>query len=155
MCAIVDANVASEVFGENPPPAAEEFLEWITDGRGVLVVGGRLYEELDGHSPGFRQWAGQAILARQMRVVNEDKVNARERQIHSARGHRSDDPHILALAQVSGARLLYSNDRDLQQDFANRRLINQPRGKIYSTLVNKNFARSHRNLLSRRDLCKL
>lgn len=155
MCAIVDANVASEVFGENPPPAAEEFLEWITDGRGVLVVGGRLYEELDGHSPDFRRWASQAILARQMRIEDEDLVNAKERQIRNAGQHRSDDPHVLALAHVSGARLLYSNDRDLQQDFGDRGLIDHPRGKVYSTLVNKSFARSHRNLLSRRDLCRV
>lgn len=26
MCAIVDANVAHEVFGDSPPPAAEKFL---------------------------------------------------------------------------------------------------------------------------------
>ncbi len=155
MCAIVDANVASEVFGENPPPAAAKFLDWITDGRGVLVVGGKLYAELDGHSPDFRLWATQAILARQMRVVNEDEVNAKERQICNAGRHRSNDPHVLALAQVSGARLLYSNDRDLQQDFGDRRLVDQPRGKVYSTLVNKNFARSHRSLLSRQDLCEV
>lgn len=154
MCAIVDLNVASEVFGEDPPPAAEEFLEWLSDGRGVLVVGGKLQEELDGHSPGFRQWASQAILARQMRIVNEHDVNDRERQIRHAREYRSDDPHVLALAQISGARLLYSNDRDLQQDFTNYRIINHPRGKVYSTLMNKSFSRSHRNLLSRRDLCR-
>lgn len=153
MCAIVDANVASEVFGEDPPPAAAEFLEWLSDGRGVLVVGGRLYDELDGHSPDFRLWASQAILARQIRIVNENEVNDREQQIRSTGTHRSDDPHVLALAQVSGARLLYSNDRNLQQDFGDPRLISQPRGKIYSTLVHKDFDRSHKSLLSRRDLC--
>ena len=155
MCAIVDLNVASEVFGEDPPPAAEEFLEWLSDGRGVLVVGGKLQEELDGHSPDFRRWASQAILARQMRVVNEDEVGDRERQIRSAGECRSDDPHVLALAQVSGARLLYSNDRALQQDFADHRLINRPRGKVYSTLVNKSFSQSHKSLLGRRDLCNV
>ena len=155
MCAIVDLNVASEVFGEDPPPAAEEFLEWLSDGRGVLVVGGKLQEELDGHSPGFRQWASQAILARQMQIVNEHAVNDRERQIRRAREHRSDDPHVLALAQVSGARLLYSNDRHLQQDFTNHRLINRPRGKVYSTLRDKNYSRSHKSLLSRRNLCNV
>ena len=45
---------------------------------------------------------------------------------------QSNDQHVIALAIVSGARLLYSNDRRLQRDFKDRRLIDPP-GKVYST----------------------
>ena len=51
-------------------------------------------------------------------------------------------PHVLALAQVSGARLLYSNDQTLQRDFKNSKLIKNPRGNVYTTLRNKNVAPS-------------
>ena len=47
MCAIVDANVAGEVFGENKPPAGKEFYNWLNTGRGQLVVGGKLLVELN------------------------------------------------------------------------------------------------------------
>lgn len=154
MCAIIDANVVAEAFGDRRPEAGEEFFKWIDAGKGVLVVGGKLYLELVRASSRFNRWAQAALLAGRMIREDENQVNARERQIVCGRNYESDDPHVLALAQISGARLLYSNDRDLQQDFANRRLINGPRGKIYSTLVNKNFARSHKSLLSRRDLCR-
>ena len=52
-----------------------------------------------------------------MRIVNKSDVDARTEQIQSEGAIRSDDPHVIALAQVSGARLLYSNDGNLQQDF--------------------------------------
>ena len=67
---------------------------------------------------------------------------------------QSDDPHILALAVVSGARLLYSNDRLLQHDFKNPALINQPRGKVYSTLYNAAFNQAKRRLLRNAPPCR-
>lgn len=51
MCAIVDANVAHEVFGDSPPPAAEKFFEWLERGSRRLVVGGKLLKELEDTSP--------------------------------------------------------------------------------------------------------
>ena len=42
MCAIVDANVAYEVFGSDRPPAGKRFFDWQSSPRGQLVVGGKL-----------------------------------------------------------------------------------------------------------------
>ena len=154
MCAIVDANVASEVFGSNPSPAGDKFFGWINKGSNRLVVGGKLLEELEKGSPGFRDWASQAELSGKMRIVNEDEVGTITEQIEHEGIHASDDPHILALAQLSGARLLYSNDNGLRQDFKDTKLIANPAGHIYSTLKNKNFSHSHRRLLGRTDICR-
>ena len=154
MCAIVDANVASEVFGSNPQPAGERFLDWVSKGSGRLVAGGKLYDELESSSPGFRDWAKAAVLAGKMRMVNEEKVNERTKQLTKERVCLSNDPHVLALAQVSGARLLYSNDKDLQQDFKDSRLIH-PEGYVYSTLKGKELTSTHKRHLGRRDLCRI
>lgn len=155
MCAIVDANVAGEVFGPSPQPAGEKFFEWINKGSNRLVAGGKLLEELELSSRDFRIWASVAISAGKMRIISESAVNARTEEIHGEGVCRSDDPHVLALAQVSGARLLYSNDRALQQDFKDKELIDSPRGRVYSTRDSKDFKRSHRQLLGRRDLCRI
>lgn len=155
MCAIVDANVAHQVFGNEQPEAGMRFLQWLESGRGLLVVGGRLYAELLQSSEEFRLWAPEALRMGKMIRENASEVNELERQIFDNGLCSSDDPHVLALAQISGARLLYSNDSALQDDFTNHTLINNPRGKIYSTRVNRNFVRSHRDLLNRRDLCSV
>ena len=158
MCAIIDANIAHEVFGDKRPEAGEEFFKWLLKGKGRLVAGSKLLEELKRTK--YRRWARQAIFyAGIFRPVIGDEVNAKTKELEQRKRkikdtYKSDDPHILALAQVSGARLLYSNDGDLQEDFGNKDLIDNPRGKVYSTRHSKNFQRSHRGLLNNRDLCR-
>lgn len=147
MCAIVDANVASEVFGSHPQLAADKFLDWIEKEGGLLVVGGRLLGELEQSSEGFRKWASVAVGAGKMKIVNESVVATKEKQIEHEGICQSNDPHVIALAQVSGARLLYSKDVDLQHDFKNKQLIDKPRGKVYS-------APNHTHLLKNKNLCK-
>ena len=117
MCAIVDANVAHEVFGPNPSPAGDGFFQWIAAGRGRLVAGGKALDELERSSADFRLWAGQAVQAGNMTIVDEGELEARTERVIDRGGYRSDDPHLLALAQVSGARLLYSNDSDFAGRF--------------------------------------
>ena len=153
MCAIVDANVAHEVFGSNPQPAGERFFDWIIKGSGRLVAGGKLLSELEDSSEGFREWAATAQIAGKMRIVRESEVDARAEYLQNEGTCRSNDHHVIALAQISGARLLYSNDRRLQQDFKNSALVSNPGGRVYSTLRTKNFSRTHRDLLRRPDLC--
>ena len=160
MCAIVDANVASEVFGPKPSPAGREFYGWVGKAHGRLVVGGKLYKELDKGSPGFSEWAKQAVLAGLVTVVDERKVDDRTDEIKRNGQHRSNDPHVLALAQVSRARLLFTNDRQLEQDFGNKSLIDEPRGRVYHTRDihvpndNKEFSNAHRRLLNNKSLCR-
>ena len=152
MCAIIDANVAHEVFGSNRPSAGKEFFDWINKGRGRLVAGGNLLAELNRTSA--RDWARQALNAGLIRNVSDEYVNARTTELLSQQRCRSDDPHIIALAQISGARLLYSNDGDLRDDFKTKSLVDKPRGKVYSTRETGDFTTSHRNLLTRKDLCQ-
>ena len=157
MCAIVDANVANEVFGPSQSPAGEKFYAWINAAAGRLVVGGKLLEELEEGSPKFREWASTLGDAGRMRTVNADQVNAKAEEMKNK--CVSDDSHIIALAQISGARLLYTNEssekkKRLCEDFKNRNLINQPRGKIYTSRKNKRFTSTHKRLLGRQDLCQ-
>lgn len=155
MGAILDTNVASEVFGSNRPEAGKKFFDWINKGAGKLVVGGKLLEELN--STPAREWIRQGILSVRVREEDKAKVKAYTRKLQSKGGFKSDDPHILALAQVSGSRLLYSNDSDLQKDFGNKELVDRPRGKVYSSKRSGGrFQRSHRKLLlelKNGDLC--
>ena len=103
---ILDANIADEVFRPNGPEAGVKFLNWIKDGIGCLVVGGTLLEELNRTS--VREWARQALSAGLIRSVSAGKVNTRTEMLQNEGTCRSNDPHVIALAQVSGARLLYS-----------------------------------------------
>ena len=152
MCAILDANVAGQVFGVERSAAGQAFFEWIDSGRGRLVIGGRLRRELD-RNLAFRAWRQQAIVAGRITLLNDEAVDGRAGQLEQENTCRSDDEHVVAVAQLSGARLLYTNDGDLQGDFDDRRLIDHPRGRVYTTRVRADLTRVHRRLLANRNLC--
>ena len=147
MCAILDNDIAYQVFGDGRPPAGEEFFNWIDSGRGRLIAGGKLLEELD-RTKNFSVWWKQAVLAGLAELVDSDAVRQETTQLAEQKACRSNDPHVVALAIVGGARLVYTNDRKLQRDFGDRQLINGPPGRVYSTLKSGNFTRRKRKLLA-------
>ena len=152
MCAIVDNNVASEVFGNRPPEAGKRFRNWLGNRNGRLVVGGKLLEELKGNS-GFREWFQQNQLSGRLRQVQRSQVDAEEQRVRLENLCQSDDEHVLALALVSGARLLYTNDAALIKDFKNPQIVANLDGKVYTTAQAKKLTSTHRKLLGLRDLC--
>ena len=152
MCAILDANVVGQVFGTDRPAAGQAFFRWIDAGPGHLVVGGRLRRELD-RSLAFQAWRLQAALAGRVTLLNDEAVDGRARALEQQNVCRSDDPHVVAVAQVGGARLLYTNDGALQADFGDKALIDRPRGKVYSTRTRDDLTPAHRRLLANRNLC--
>ena len=149
----MDASVVGEMFSGDDNSAGKAILTWLNDRKGTMVVGGKLLKELNRGSNKFAEWARQALLREVVRRVDDTKVDERTTQLIRGGACKSNDPHIIALAQVGGARLLYSNDGDLHQDFRDRTLVDNPRGRVYSTRVNKDFTSTHRRLLQRRDLC--
>jgi len=158
MCAIVDASVIGEVFGRarSRTPAAQKFFEWLNAGTGKVVIGGKLREELE-RSTAFQGWAATAGLAGKLQSFNDDEVNSRARHLAQYIRER-DDPHIIALAQVSGARLLYSKDRGLIGHFENKEFVSCPQGNVYTTLEPESrprgqFTKHHEDLLLSPDLC--
>ena len=172
MCAILDNDVKHQVFISNErlnsrndsrPEAGKAFFEWINSGNGNLVVGGKLLQELaETHS--FSEWMKSQFLSGSGRVrrVKDQTIHDRTQTLEKAGSCQSEDEHVIALAQISGARLLYSNDMALGNDFRNKSLINNPPGKVYTTRRDKNdplrydntkFRRSHRELL-KRNRCK-
>ena len=152
MCAILDANVAWQVFGADRPPAGRAFFDRIDSGRVRLVVGGLLRRELD-RSEVFQKWRRQAELAGRITLLNDDAVDETARQLEQENACRSDDEHVVAIARLSGARLLYSNDVALQDDFTDKALVDRPRGKVYSTRIHQDLTPTHQRLLASRNLC--
>ena len=146
MCAILDNDVIHQVFGPRRPPAGQEFFKWVDAGKIHLVVGGKLRREL-GANHAFKAWLQQKLNAGQATDIDDAVVDRVTAALVAAGSCRSNDQHVIALALCSNARLLYSNDADLHQDFKNRMLIDRPRGRIYSTLSSGDLQDSHRRLL--------
>lgn len=145
MCAIVDANCWHEVFSRTRPAAGEAFYRWIERGHGrALVGGGLLRDELAKGHEGMRLILELQLMGMVVRV-DDAEVDEAEAEIEKGGLCRSNDAHIVALARVGGATLLYSNDGALHQDFTNPDLLKG--GRVYSTQRHKDLRASHKRLL--------
>lgn len=136
MCIIVDANRLGGFLAEEPHADAAPIRRWLDRGAGSLVysTGGKFAKELGGKA--LRKLADYSRAGR-ARSVDATRLAEQEAELKaSGKQLRSDDPHVLALARASGARLLYTADSDLIEDFKDRRLVRNPRGKVYSGAAN-------------------
>jgi predicted nucleic acid-binding protein len=145
MCIIIDANVAGAVFQEPPRREYKPIFEWFYNRSGRLVFGGILYIELAriGQVARRLRTLNQAGIALQLR---NDELTAEEALIRESNIATSNDMHVLALARLSGARVLCTNDQALQCDFKNMDIVPRPKGKIYKEA-------RHSRLLKHTDSC--
>ena len=139
MRVIVDTNVGARLFISPVDKELKPIWRSIDQGKSTLVAGGPLLVELNrihDASRAIRTWerAGRAY------IVGQELVEAEMQKIQEL--CISNDAHVIALARVSGTRLLCSEDQGLHRDFGNLELINNPPGRIYQN-------RSHQHLLPR------
>ena len=113
--------------------SVEPLTRWVERGQGKLVVGGELLDEL-GKNLRVAQWiAEQHRSGGVVSLTPEDRqeVRIRTRELRHHGMCKSNDEHIVALAQIKRVGLILTADRELQEDFKNSDLINNPRGKVY------------------------
>ena len=153
MCAI-DANVRDQVFGDSQPAVGEYLFNQLNSEKNKLrlVVGGKFLQELS-KSRAFNTWLQTALLFGRAQSIADEDVETATQALRNQGSCLSDDENVLALAQVSRARLLYTNDRALQRDFKNRQIVSGVQGRVYTTLRSEHVTRTHRGLLRRTDLC--
>lgn len=145
MCLIIDANLAARVFAHPCDADFSPIWEWIEDRDGKLVFGGKHAEELGRVEEVRRRLIVLSQAGRALRVSTE-RIDQEERLVKAIDGRKSNDPHVLALARASGARVLCTDDGDLQADFKNLEIVPRPKGKIYKN-------RDHARLLGHNNIC--
>mgnify|MGYP002869074523 FL=1 len=95
---------------------------------GKIVIGGKLLKELNkvrvaAHFIKTLSQAGRAVIVPSL-LLNKEILDIDSQC-------KSNDCHIIALARISGARILCSLDKTLHKDFRNLRLVFNPKGHIY------------------------
>ena len=162
MCAIIDTNIVGELWDKGGNPAGQGFRSVIDCGRIPLVLGGsKMKQEFGLYKSGtqtrLKAWIRELQVAGRLRRESDDTVDALAKRLkadeETASQMDSNDHHVIALAIVSGVRLLYTNDRNLTSDFGNRHILAPPKGRVYSTRRNTDFNKQRRELLARPDLC--
>ena len=146
MCLIIDANLASEIFAGDSNPDFLPVIRWLLSENGLMVYGGKNFDELKKIN---RATAFIRELNRLGRadIYQPSEIDEEENVVMKLKLMRSDDPHVIALARVSGARVVCTNDVALIADFKNVGLVPSPKGKIYR-------GRQHKALLGHCRGCR-
>jgi hypothetical protein len=132
MCVIIDANVAHVLLGRGPD--GQPIHDHIQTGKVSIVSGGLNARELS--AAGLGRWLVQLVRSGTAAIFEQREIEHECKSLHQLGLCISNDLHIVALARLSGARLLFTRDRQLQADFKNYRIISHPRGRIYSSRRN-------------------
>jgi hypothetical protein len=130
VCIIIDACVASRVLISEADEDYGLVREAILCGRNPIVYGGKLRKEYLKIAQVARmvKVLDQAGLAKS---ISDVEVDAQDMKLQENASCRSNDTHVIALALVSGARLLCSADQGLHEDFTDPGLVSTPRGKVF------------------------
>ena len=137
MCLILDTNKYGD-FLEPDNQDMEPIRNWMKTKNGKMAYSPteKMERELKRHNK-MRERFDRYRETQKLKLVPPNEV---DQAMSSLQGLRSDDPDIIALAQVSGVKLLVSNDENLHSDF--KTVV---RGKIYQTSAHKRLLRN--------DLC--
>ena len=137
MCIIVDTNRMMDFLSNPDNEDVAPIHKWLNRKLGFLVysTGGRFADELQKK---VRRLLEEQTRAGNAKLIPQDEFKEDEQSLLGNSAVRSDDCHILALARASNARILFTSDQNLVEDFKNKTLIDKPRGKIYSGKQNEN-----------------
>jgi predicted nucleic acid-binding protein len=122
---IVDANCFISHFRKEVEDAVRKKKLKI-----LLSENSKLKKELKGanekESGKFKEYSKMDAF----HFVCEKSVNKKHEQLEKCSALTSDDPHVIALAIVSGANILHTEDSKLKDDFKNCKEIDRQSGCI-------------------------
>ena len=138
MCNIIDTNRINGFLSKRESQDNHPIYRWLERKRGKIVysTGDRFSTEL---TPKTKQRLAELSRSGWTRSVADLEIEHKAEILRRNQTLKSDDHHVLALATVSGARLLYTHDEALILDFKNPSIISKPRGKIYWDARQKNL----------------
>lgn len=136
MCIIVDTDRIGRFLADPSDDDSEPVRRWLDRGWGLVVYATeeRFRKEI-AHSARIR--LREYVRAGRAKRIPIEQYGDDVRKLQDSGRLRSNDAHVLALARASGARLLYTGDTKLMDDFRDKALIDKPRGRIYSGAANR------------------
>jgi hypothetical protein len=149
MCLIIDANMICAVLGTKPNADTAPLREALFEKKARAVYGGKLAEEYLEITYLRRLLTELDRNGSLYKVATDDAVKKATTEICDEGLCVSNDHHIIALARLSGVRLLCSHDKNLHVDFTNPSVL-RPRGSVYQNQSHSHLIRQHCHCATKR-----
>jgi hypothetical protein len=143
VCLIIDNCLAHILTDRNCSPTFLPIREAVFElGTARIVYGGQLRREYEKNNKLKKLLISLDRAGRADKISDKDVDLVTQNLLRAGRC-KSNDHHIIALAKVSGTRLLCTDDKDLQKDFRDPTLISSPRGNVYTSKKHKRLILKH------------
>ena len=155
MCIIIDVHRVDFVFGNATSEAELIIARRILKRTLGLAAGGtRYFREMSKSVSHDGQRLFLEFWRRPDQPVPSDprlqsEIDAAEQRLIDSRECESCDEHIIAIALMTGARLLFSGDLPLGRDFRNRQIVDPP-GRVVPEGADR---RQMEQILDRNAIC--
>jgi predicted nucleic acid-binding protein len=111
MCVVIDTCSFHRVFSKGDD-ALQALAKWVTEGPGKVVYGGTKYFEELAAASRYLQLVTELERAQRAVRIDSRAVDARQAEIENDVKERDfDDPHLIALVDESGCRIICTHDR--------------------------------------------
>lgn len=116
MCLILDAN-CYHAFLNPEDENMQQVMLWLDKKGGKLVYSE--FGDLQGEMKNYPKMYAWFLERRRtmFRLVDAEKMKKEFQRVQNEEDLKSDDPHVIALANVANVKLLVSNDEELHTDF--------------------------------------
>lgn len=118
MCVVMDANQAANFCSQNQPHLTQ-LMAWINRG-GKIAVGGKLEVELF-RIHAMRNLIGEWSKSGRLRRVSKEIIEKKELELKGK--CISNDVHVIALAIISKASIVVTEDKELISDIGNKKIM--------------------------------
>lgn len=151
MCMIIDTNRLGVFLSHQNNEDVKPIYSWLNSRGGKIIYSTEGEFEKEVKEPARRALV-ELVRSGKARFVSGKQLKPERERLIRDSDYKSNDIHVLALALVSGARLLYTRDQALRDDFRKgkwrngRFIIGNPRGRLYSGKRNSNLLTA--------DVCK-
>jgi hypothetical protein len=146
MCIIIDACTFSRVFGDSDEDFSPVRL-WLMKGKGMMVFGGSTYAKELGKLRSYLEIVKELSRLGKVKVINKKSVDTAERRVRLMEPNKDfDDPHIVAIVEESGCKLVCTLDARADKYIRDARFYEKgKRPSIYRS-------KSHAHLLCARNI---
>lgn len=142
MCVVIDTCALHKVFS-GTDANFEPIKRWIISGRGKVVIGGAVYSRELKSAARYLRVLNELERIGKVVVLNGDEVDAVEARVRAIEPAQDfDDPHIVAIVEVSRCKIVCTVDTRSDRFLRDARFyVRARRPSIYRTAAHAHMIR--------------
>lgn len=139
MCVVIDANAIAKVMNPNNKEHGDykPVFDWVIKRNGKIVYGGTKYKEELKRASRYLELFTELKALNKVVSLDDHEVDVMQGRVESITGQACDDPHIIAIINVSRCRVVCTGDARSHEHLKNKVLYLLPGSQVPSIYASR------------------